>query len=135
MLTALVLAMAVQAGGVDVTTIARDSMSHADSPRQVAARTATEWAALWRLHAGDAKAPAVDLKSRTVVAVFLGSRPSAGYAVEITGTRQQGGVLIVEWRERQPERGDITAQVLTSPAHLASIPRFAGEIKFEQVER
>lgn len=135
MLPALVLAMVMQTGGADVTTIARDSMSHADSPRQVAARTAAEWAALWRLHAGDAKAPAVDLASRSVVAVFLGSRPSAGYAVEITGTRRQGAILIVEWRESKPGPGDITAQVLTSPAHIASIPRFAGEIKFEKAER
>lgn len=132
---ALVLAMVMQTGGADVSTIARDSMSHVDSPRHVTARTAAEWAALWRLHAGDAKPPAVDLESRTVVAVFLGSRPSAGYAVEITGTRRQGGILIVEWRESKPGPGDITAQVLTSPAHIASIPRFAGEIKFEKAER
>jgi hypothetical protein len=139
MAIALVLAMqgtsAQPTGGVSaVQTLARDTMSQAEDARQVVARTPAEWAAVWRQHAGETAAPKVDLGSRTVVAVFLGSRPSAGYTVEITGTREQGGVLIVEWRERQPPRGQITAQMLTSPAHLASIPKFAGEIKFQKVE-
>jgi hypothetical protein len=29
----------------------------------------------------------------------------------------------------------VTAQVITSPAHLATIPKFAGEIRFEKLER
>jgi hypothetical protein len=110
-------------------------MSQVEVPKQVAARTPAEWAALWRQHAGDTALPNVDLASRTVVAVFLGTRSSAGYAVEITGTRPDKGGLIVEWRERRPEPGSISAQVLTSPVHIATIPKFAGEIRFEKVER
>jgi VWFA-related protein len=128
------VAQAAQAGA-GVETIARDSMSQVDRPRQAVARTAAEWSALWRDHAGDKAAPAVDLATKTVVAVFLGTRPSAGYAVEITGTRREGDAVIVEWREQRPTPDAITAQVLTAPAHLAAIPRAAGEIRFEQVTR
>lgn len=116
-------------------TIATEMMSNIDQPRQAVARTPAEWAALWRQHAGDKPAPKVDLGSSTVVAVFLGSRPSAGYAAEIVGTRRQGEALIVEWAERSPDRGDITAQVITSPAAIVAIPKFAGEIRFEKVEK
>jgi hypothetical protein len=70
-----------------------------------------------------------------VVAVFLGSRPSAGYAADITGMHEAAGTVIVEWQERRPARGEVSAQVLTSPAILATVPKFAGEIKFEKVER
>lgn len=135
MLLGMLFALATQAGSAGMDTIARESMSYVEETKQAVARTAGEWTTLWRQHAGDAKAPPVDLAKRTVVAVFLGSRSSAGYAVEITGTRQQGGALIVEWRERQPEPGQVSAQVITSPAHIVSIPRFAGEIRFEKVER
>ncbi len=137
MLLGLVLAFAMQTGPSKsaIATIVTDSMSEVDMPKQVAARTPAEWAALWRQHAGDTPLPKVDLASRTVVAVFLGTRSSAGYAVEITGTRHDKGGLIVEWRERRPEPGSISAQVLTSPAHIATIPKFAGEIRFEKVER
>ena len=44
-------------------------------------------------------------------------------------------MLIVEWQERRPQRGEVSAQVLTSPAVIATVPKFAGEIKFEKVER
>jgi hypothetical protein len=121
-------------GASPVQTVAREMMSPVDEAKQVVARTPAEWTALWSQHGGETPAPKVDLGSRTVVAVFLGSRPSAGYAVEITGTREQGGILTVEWRESRPPRGQITAQMMTSPAHIATIPKFAGEITFHKVE-
>ena len=123
------------APGAPMQILATDMMSNIDQPRQAAARTAAEWAALWRQHAGDKPAPKVDLGSATVVAVFLGSRMSAGYAVEIVGARRQGDALIVQWAERAPDRGDITAQVITSPAQIVAMPKFAGEIRFEKVSR
>ena len=116
-------------------TLAADMMSNIDQPRQAVARTPAEWAALWRQHAGDKPAPRADLGASTVVAVFLGSRPSAGYQVEIVGTRREGEALIVEWAERSPGRGDITAQVMTAPAQVVAIPKFAGEIRFEKVDK
>ena len=130
----LAVALAAQAGAVPVQTIAKDVMSQVEMPKQAVAHDAAEWAALWRQHAPRQPVPAVDFKTRTVVAVFLGTRSTAGYAVEITGTRQEKGALIVQWSERRPGRGDITAQVITSPAAIASIPRFTGEIKFEKVD-
>lgn len=131
----LVLVLALQAGTPAVQPVAHETMSAIDVAKQVVARDATEWAALWKQHAGATPRPAVDLGSRTVVAVFLGSRPSAGYQVEITGTREKNGVLFVLWQERRPDPGDVTAQILTSPAVIATVPKFAGEIRFEQVPR
>jgi hypothetical protein len=115
-----------------VETIARDSMSGVDQPRQAVARNNDEWSALWQQHAGRKPLPKVDFTTRTVVAVFLGSRPSAGYSVEVVRTRQDGKTLIVEWREVAPAADSLVAQVLTSPAALVSIPRFDGEIKFQR---
>jgi hypothetical protein len=135
MLLGVILTLAMQAGSSPVQTVVTDTMSHVDMPKQAVARTADEWAALWKLHAGDKPAPKVDLATRMVVAVFLGSRMSGGFAAEITGTRRSGQALIVEWRERKPEAGMITAQVITSPAHIATIPKAAGEIRFEKVDK
>ena len=134
MLLGLFLAFAMQAGPAKVETIVTDMMSQIEDPMQAAARTPAEWTALWRKHAGDAAMPKVDFGSRTVVAVFMGMRSSAGYAVEITGTRQEKGVTIVEWRERRPEAGQVSAQVITSPAHIATIAKVTGEIRFQKAE-
>lgn len=131
MLFAVITVLVAMQSGIE--TIARDSMSAVDSPRQAVARNEKEFAALWLAHAGPAKpAPKVDFAKRTVVAVFLGSRPTAGFGVDLTGTRQNGKALVIEWRESTPDRDSMVAQVLTSPAHLASIPRFDGEITFEK---
>lgn len=133
MLLGLLFTLAMQAPTLQ--TIVTESMSQIESPKQAVARTPAEWTALWRQHAGEKAAPKVDFATRTVVAVFLGTRMSSGFAVEISGTRQQDGALVVEWRERRPDRDTIAAQVITTPAHIATIPKFAGEIRFEKVDR
>lgn len=130
-LLALLLAMSgFQSTGVE--TIAKDRMSAVDEARTAVAKTAAEWSTLWQAHNGATPPPKVDFSKRMAAAVFLGSRPSAGYAVEITGTRQDGKVLVIEWRETRPAPGMLTAQVLTSPAHLVSLPKFDGEVRFEK---
>jgi len=130
--SALVLVMAMQAANLE--TIARDNMSNVEDAKQAVARTQAEWAALWRLHAGDQPLPKIDFTKRTVVAVFLGTRPTAGYAVEVSGATPAGKTMVVEWREQAPKPGNILAQVITSPAHLVSLPKFDGEITFRKVD-
>jgi len=116
-------------------TINADLMSALDRPQQVVARTQEEWTALWQQHAPGRPVPSVDFSQRMVVAVFLGSRPSGGYRVEITGVRTENGVMVVEWTERRPDPGQAAAQVMTSPAHIVSVPRHAGEVRFEKTGR
>ena len=132
-LLALVLSTVMQGGAME--TIVRDNMSGIDDARQVVAKTEAEWLKLWRAHNLAAPAPKVDFNTRMVAAVFLGTRPSAGYSVEITGTKTSGKTLVVEWREFPPKPGNLSAQVLTSPAHLVTVPKFDGEVKFQKVDR
>lgn len=136
LLLAALAAALIQAAPDGVHTLSVDPMSNVQQPRQAVARTAAEWAALWQEHAGANKlAPAVDFNTHIVVAVFLGSRPSAGYFVNIVGTRVDGAALVVQWSERRPVRGDVSAAILTSPAALARVPKTAGEIRFEKVDK
>ena len=59
-----------------------------------------------------------------------GSKPTAGYAVEIVGVRTQGSDLIVEVARREPGRGTLAAQILTEPFHLVSVPMRDGPVRF-----
>lgn len=133
MLLAIVLSATMQPPpGVEIVVSNNNSM--VEELRTAVAWKSGEWEALWRSHAGMLKpAPAVDLTKRTVVAVFLGSRPTAGYAVEIVGTKQEGKTLIVEWRETRPKEGMLLAQVLTSPVVIVSIPKVSGDVGFRKV--
>jgi hypothetical protein len=120
-------------GPLAMTTIENGTDSAVDSAGQFTARTEAQWMKLWRSHAWDRQLPKVDFARDMVVAVFMGSRPTAGFSIEIVGTRKQDGALIVEYREGAPQDDAITAQILTAPYHIAAIPKFAGPVKFEKI--
>ena len=121
---------ATPADAVPFKTIDRGGQGEIENAREVVVRTAAEWTALWKQHAPGRKPPAVDFTRSMVVGVFLGSRATGGYAVDITGLERTGPELVVTYREAQPVPTDIVTQVLTSPYHLVTTGRFAGPVRF-----
>jgi hypothetical protein len=117
-----------------VTTVAQGAMSNIEEPRQVVVRTAAEWQALWKEHDAQNAAPVVDFTQSIVVAVFLGTRPTAGFAVEIAAVKTAGGRAVVEYRERRPARGALAAQVITAPFHAVRLARTSGAIEFRRID-
>ena len=115
------------------TNIAKGDASGQQIGRQVTIRTAAEWKALWKEHAPADKMPEIDFTRNMVVGIFLGSKPSAGHAVEIVGVRTEDKDLIVEYVQKQPARGTMAAQILTEPYHLVSVAQHAGAVRFLQV--
>ena len=120
------------AAGPEMTTIARGPMSAITDARQVVVRSSAEWEALWKEHGATQPLPVVNFSKEIVAAVFLGSRPTGGFSVEILSTRLEGDALIVEYGERRPGRGDIVSQVLTSPFHIVRFPAHKGSVRFEK---
>ena len=131
----LAMALAGTAQPLDVELIASHNNSNVEEFRHMVAWTPADFATLWRTHAGILKpAPTIDFAKRTVVAVFLGTRPTSGYAAEIVALRSEGTTMIVEWREVRPKERMLLAQVLSSPAVIVSIPKVTGEIGFRKVD-
>jgi hypothetical protein len=116
-------------------TVAQGTMSNIEEPRTVVVRTAAEWQALWKEHDPEHAAPAIDFAQSTVVGVFLGSRPTAGFAVEVSGVKADGNRTLVEYVERRPPRDAFVAQVVTSPFHIVRLKRTAGTIEFRPAGR
>jgi len=116
-------------------TLDRGLDSNLDMARQAVVRTEGEWEALWRVHGGDRTRPAIDFSKEMVVGLFLGSRPTAGFAIEIVGLRDDGGALVVQYRETRPPAGAIVAQILTMPYHIIAVSRRppAVDVRFEKV--
>src|SRR5262249_500664 len=115
---------------VPLRTVDKGAHSNVDAARQAVARTDAEWAALWKAHADNRPAPAIDFNREMIVAVFMGSRPTAGFSIEIVEVRDGGGGLVVSYRDAMPPPGAITAQIITAPYHLAAIPKHGGEVTF-----
>jgi hypothetical protein len=130
----VVIAMSAQAQGP--RTVAKGDQSNIDSAKQVVVRTEAEWTQLWRQHAPDRPQPPIDFSKETVIALFMGSRPNAGFSTAVVSATEGGGALIVRYTETRPPRDAITAQVITFPYHIAAIPKAtATNVKFEKVER
>jgi len=133
----LILAALLQGAASTTTatmkTVDKGPMSAIDSQRQVTVRTPEEFATLWKSHANDRKMAEVDFTNNMVVGIFLGSRPTGGYGVEIVGAQPEGNTLVVKYKEARPGRGMMTAQVLTSPFHLVAVPKFDGPVRFEKI--
>ena len=101
-------------------TIDKGDHSNMDDAKQAAVKTVEAWKQLWQQHSPDRPLPAVDFTKEMVVGAFMGSRPSAGYTLEIVSAIEASGTLVVRYREASPSRGTMTAQVITSPYHLVA---------------
>ena len=123
---------AVAATPMEFTTVARGDQSDIDEPRQAVARTAAEWATLWKQHAGADAPPSVDFARSMVIGVFAGSRPTAGYGVEITLVEKLDTGIVVTYHEQRPAPDQIVAQVLTAPFHIVRTQRGQGPITFHR---
>jgi PrcB C-terminal len=130
---AWMLVLVALQGGVPLRVLEKGDQSNVDDARQVALRTAAEWKTLWRQHSPDRDQPRVDFGRDMVVGVFLGSRTTAGFSVEIVSALVEQGALVVRFRETRPQGDRIVAQVITSPYHLVAVPRHSGEVKFEKL--
>ncbi len=130
---ALLLAAILQSS-LPMRTIDKGMTSDMDAPRQASARSVEEWSRLWMQHAGERTRPSVDFSKDVVVAVFMGTRPTAGFGVEIVRVREEGPTLVVSYKETRPAPDSVTAQILTSPFHIVAVPRGATtDVKFERV--
>jgi hypothetical protein len=133
LLIALLAAALLQGGGTPLRTLDKGDHSNVDSELQLVARTPAEWKTAWQRHSPDRPLPSVDFARDMVVGVFLGSRNTAGYSVEIVSAQPEAGAFVVRYHQRSPARDAITAQVITSPFHLAAVPKAAGEVRFQRI--
>ena len=65
-----------------------------------------------------------------VVALFMGERPTGGYAIEITRVERADSGLAVHYRSKGPDQGAMLTQALTQPFHLIKLPRDDGPVRF-----
>ena len=114
-------------------SVEKGAESRVEVQRQATARNAAEWTSLWHAHSWDRPEPAIDFSREMVVGVFMGSRPTAGFAVEIVGYHDSGDGVVVQYREMTPGRDSLTAQIIISPYHLVAIPKHGGMVTFEKV--
>ena len=114
-------------------TIEKGDQSNIDDAKQVLVRTEAEWTRLWQQHSPDHPRPAVDFAKAMVIAVFMGSRPNAGFSTTIVSATAANGALLVRYKETMPGAGTVSAQILTFPYHIVAIAKAdVKNVKFEK---
>ena len=110
----LLLASCTAGAAVAVTvpfsTLATGLASGVGQPTQIVVRSQNEWTALWSRHMRAPSAPppppSVDFSRDMVVALFMGERPTGGYAIEVTQIERTDaageliGARLVEHRQQ-----------------------------------
>jgi len=119
---------------VPFSTLAKGAQSGVREPTQVVIRSRDDWLVFWgrhaRMQAGPPSAPPVDFSREMVVALFMGERPTGGYAIEITRVERADSGLAVHYRSKGPDQGAMLTQALTQPFHLIKLPRDDGPVRF-----
>jgi len=66
--------------------------------------------------------PALDFTRETAIAVFMGERPTGGYAIHVDSVTRSDGVLLVAVVLQAPGPECMTTQALTQPYEMVSVP-------------
>ncbi|MFA6316072.1 MAG: protease complex subunit PrcB family protein [Elusimicrobiota bacterium] len=106
-------------------------------PQMVAAHDTQTLAQLWaKTYGGTPKAldlPSVDFTKETVVAVFLGEKPTPGFNVdlELQQDPMNPNRLYVLYKEKAPKSGAFMPQVVSRPFVILKVPKAYSEVVFE----
>jgi hypothetical protein len=107
--------------------------SHVEQARQAVLRSDAEWQRLWLEDIG--RLPPGPLPADSMaVAVFLGTRPSGGYRVDIPSWSQEDRYLQVEYRETGPGPSDMVIMMMTTPYAVRLVPFSKQEVIFTGVQ-
>lgn len=66
--------------------------------------------------------PALDFTRETAIAVFMGERPTGGYAIHVDSVTRSDGELLVAVVLQAPGPECMTTQALTQPYKMVSVP-------------
>ena len=78
--------------------------------------------------------PPVDFSKETVVAVFMGSKNTGGYSIEIVKIVEQTDKIIVYVRETSPKPGDAVTLAFTYPQHIVKTEKLTKRVVFQSIE-
>lgn len=101
-----------------------------DVPEEPATRVIQTKAAWRAFVSGDP--PAVDFSRETVVAIFAGERPTAGYSVKVRTAETRNRNATVTYRVEKPRPDAMVAQMISYPYTVVRLKGRFNRIKFQQ---
>ncbi len=88
------------------------------------------WSALWSQMFPGKKEQSYSFENKTIIAIFLGEQPSAGYKAHISKILEREDYIEVQAEDIVPGKGCINAQYLTYPYYIVQTQRIEKSLKF-----
>lgn len=102
-----------------------------------AINTQQEWENLWNLTFSDSwPIPIVltfNFTENTIIASYLGSKPTGGYSIEIIEIVELDDHVNVRVEEKNPNKGDYLTQGVTEPYHIVKANKISKSIIFTHI--
>lgn len=104
-------------GTMTYSVLNRGNNAAASAPTVQVATTAAQAEALYALAYGrqSTRPSAPSLNGGTLVGIFMGTRSTGGYSLDVVSVQESGGRVTVQVREQAPAPDMLTTQALTSP--------------------
>jgi hypothetical protein len=103
--------------------------------RTSAIQDSAAWNELWKEHTSTIspapKAPSIDFKKQTALAVFAGNKNTGGYKVTIQKVERTKDGVRVTVVLVSPGKGDMTAEMITQPFDIVSVEKITCRISWE----
>jgi hypothetical protein len=115
-------------------TVEKGAYSGHDEAGNYVIKTQEDWTELWtKVKSNEIpqpELPEIDFGRDMVIAVFLGTRNTGGYGIEITGIVESSTVKVYA-KEKTPEPGSMVTMALTQPYHIVKLQKVEKSIVFE----
>jgi hypothetical protein len=128
--------LGVQEGPLHYETLLKGSYSGIRDARFEVIRDQAAYRALWQAHTSSVGTgqlpPEVNFSDYMVVVAYLGSRPTGGYRVNISGVEVRDGKVHVTVTGHAPGAGCLATQAFTQPFHLVKVRRVDLPVEFSK---
>jgi hypothetical protein len=127
-------AQSAQPQAIQYTNVERGSQT-AIGKIEIVIRDDSTWSTVWAKHSSNVMPgphkPVINFQNEMVIGVFLGSRPSSGYSVNIDSIVDNGSELVVTYTEGRPPAGGISLTVMTAPYQMVRVPTSSKPVIFQ----
>lgn len=117
---------------VPFTEIAKGSQSAVERRVNYLITSSSQFDELWKMVTATGTPPKIDFKTRSVIAVFAGQKPAAGYAIAVAKI-EDTSTRVVSITLAKPSDGCMLAQSITAPYQLISVPATSLPLAHEDV--
>jgi FtsZ-interacting cell division protein ZipA len=111
---------------IEFTTIAKGDDNGIEKEQNVIVTTEEKFNTLWNktnsIEIDAPKDPKIDFSKSSVIAVYMGTKDSAGYSISIEKVSIVNNELNITVKTIEPQKNESVAAVITSPYHIVEVP-------------